>query len=466
MAGLSKHKSDKISILDPGCGTAILSCSLIEKLVLNKNIKEIELTLYEIDNKVLERTKHVASILSKWLESMNIKFNYSINVSDFIIENLDAFNSNSLFVSENVKQFDYIISNPPYFKIPKSDLRASIAKELVYGQPNIYSIFMGLSVKLLKNDGELIFITPRSFASGNYFKSFRKSFFNDVSISDIHIFGSRNRMFKDDSVLQENIILRATKSENTSIRITVSECDKGLQHPTEYNYPTKELIDLKSKDKVLFIPSNQIESDTIKIFREWHNTLNDFNIQVSTGPVVAFRCKDFLKNDGNINGANSPLFWLHNIKEMKLTYPLQKGSKPSLIENSKHSRRVLLKNKNYIFLRRFSSKEDKSRLVCCPYFSNHFNTEMIGVENHINYIYRPNGDLLENEIWGISALYSSNLFDTYFRTFNGNTQVGAKELKEIKIPPLERVIDVGVKVKELPKKDLREIDKIIYEVLL
>lgn len=466
MANLAKPNSEKISILDPGCGTAILSCSLIEKLIMDYDIKEIDLTLYETDENVITQTKIVTDYLAKWLNRKKIKFTFEIKKLDFIIDNSDAFNSNSLFGIKNVKLFDYIISNPPYFKISKADDRASIAKELVYGQPNIYSLFMGLSAKLLKSKGELIFITPRSFAAGNYFKAFRQSFFNEVSLSDIHIFESRDKMFKNDNVLQENIILRATKTKNTSIRVTVSECDKGLMNPTEYFYLTEELIDLKSKDKVLFIPSNQNESDTIKIFRKWTNTLNDFNIQISTGPVVAFRCTDFLKNEGQVNGAIAPLVWLHNIKEMEFVYPLQKGNKPSLIENSEDSRKVLLKNKNYIFLRRFSSKDDKSRLVCCPYFADSIETEMVGVENHINYIHRPNGDLSINEIWGISALYSSSLFDTFFRTFNGNTQVGASELKQIKMPPIEDIIVIGNKVKKSQNHNKQEIDKIINEVLL
>jgi len=466
MANLAKPNLDKISILDPGCGTAILSCSLIEKLVSESEIKEIDLTLYETDKNVVAQTKLVAEYLAKWLNSKKIRFNYAINELDFVLDNSDAFNSNSLFRTANVKQFDYIISNPPYFKISKADKKASVAKELVYGQPNIYSIFMGLSAKLLKSHGELIFITPRSFAAGNYFKAFRQSFFNEVSISDIHIFESRNKMFKNDNVLQENIILRATKFKNSYIKVTVSKCDKDLLNPTEYLYSTEELLDLKSKDKVLFIPSNQKEFDAIKIFRKWNNTLNDFNIQISTGPVVAFRCTEFLKDEGQINGATAPLIWLHNVKEMEFVYPLQKGNKPSLIENNVNSRKVLLKNKNYIFLRRFSSKDDKSRLVCCPYFSKSIATEMIGVENHINYIHRPNGDLSDNEIWGIAALYSSSLFDTFFRTFNGNTQVGASELKQIKMPPLEKIKVIGNKVKLLQNHNKQEIDKTINEILI
>lgn len=466
MGNLASPKSNKISVLDPGCGTGILTCSLIEKQIQKSDITEIELSLFETDENVLTVTQKVIDFLASWLAERNIQLKYQINRTDFIIENSKVFNVSTLFGFEKVNQYDYIISNPPYFKISKTDKRAIAAKELVYGQPNIYSLFMGVAAKLLKQDGELIFITPRSFAAGNYFKAFRQSFFNDVSISNIHIFESRNKMFKNDNVLQENIILRATKKTNSEIKITVSECDKGLNNPKEKVFKTNSLIDLKSKDKILFIPSNDNEISTIEIFKKWQNTLNDFNIQISTGPVVAFRCTEFLKAEGVINGSLSPLIWLHNIKEMEFVYPLQKGKKPCLIVNSEESRKVLLKNKNYILLRRFSSKDDKSRLVCCPFFSSNFETEMVGFENHLNYIHRPNGDLSENEIWGISALYNSSLFDTYFRTFNGNTQVGATELKQIKMPPLNDIVLIGSKIKEFNNPEKQAIDTIVNEVLL
>ncbi len=466
MGDLALPKTNRISILDPGCGTAILSCSLIEKLVSKSEIKEIDLTLYETDVDVLPKTMQVADFLKGWLQQKDINLNVVINQSDFVNANSSAFAANSLFDMNEVVKYDYIISNPPYFKISKDDLRAVIASELVYGQPNIYSIFMGLSAKLLKPQGELIFITPRSFAAGNYFKAFRNSFFNNVSISDIHIFESRNKMFKNDNVLQENIILRATKTFNQEIRITSSECDKGLNNPKVSFFKTEELIDLKSKDKILFIPSNTNEAETISVFKNWESSLNDYNIQISTGPVVAFRCTDFLKAEGCIDENLLPLLWLHNIKEMEFVYPQTKANKPSLIVNADDSRKVLLPNKNYVFIRRFSSKDDKSRLVCCPYFASSFNTAFIGVENHINYIHRPKGELTEEEIWGISALFSSTLFDTYFRTFNGNTQVGASELKQIKMPPLENIIAIGKAIKAIALPQKQDVDRIVNEVLL
>ena len=133
-------------------------------------------------------------------------------------------------------------------------------------------------------------------------------------------------MFKNDNVLQENIIVRATNNDNSEIKITVSKCEQGLNEPKISIYRAEDLIDLKSKDKILFIPSNPKEAATIDVFKKWKGSLNDYNIQISTGPVVAFRCKDFLKTEGSNNEQLAPLIWLHNIKEMEFVFPLDRKS--------------------------------------------------------------------------------------------------------------------------------------------
>ena len=69
--------------------------------------------------------------------------------------------------------------------------------------------------------------------------------------------------------------------------------------------------------------------------------------------------------------------------------------------------------------------------------------EWIGVENKVNYIYRPKGHLERNEVFGLAALLNSKLFDTYFRTFNGNINVSATELRDIPLPPLENIQEIG-----------------------
>jgi len=203
MAGLAKQTKDKLKILDPGCGTAILSSSLIEMLTKqNKNLKEVELVGYETDQDILPYTQMVLDYLGKWLQHHKIKFRATLNKKDFVLENKDCFQvSATLFSEPQNATYDIVISNPPYFKIPKEDKRAIVAKSIVWGQPNIYSIFMMVATKLLKEGGELIFITPRSFASGNYFRAFREAFFKEIEIEHIHLFGSRTDTFDRDSVL-------------------------------------------------------------------------------------------------------------------------------------------------------------------------------------------------------------------------------------------------------------------------
>ena len=72
-----------------------------------------------------------------------------------------------------------------------------------------------------------------------------------------------------------------------------------------------------------------------------------------------------------------------------------------------------------------------------------FKTEFVGLENHLNYLYRPKGDLDEDEAIGLAALLNCELLDTYFRISNGSTQVNATELREMPFPPLEVIVDIG-----------------------
>jgi adenine-specific DNA-methyltransferase len=468
MAGLTKLEKDKFKILDPGCGTAILSSSLIETLAKqNDNLKEIELVVYETDQDILPYTKAVLDYLGKWLEQHKIKFKETLNTNDFVLENKDCFQvSATLFSEPRNATYDIVISNPPYFKIAKDDKRATVAKSIVWGQPNIYSIFMMVATKLLKDGGELIFITPRSFASGNYFRAFREAFFQEIEVEQIHLFGSRTDTFDRDSVLQETLILKGKKQRQneqlSSILVTHSNGIKDIENFTEKTYKTDELIDLKSKEKIIHLPTNDTDDNVMKLFKSWEGNLHQYDIQISTGPVVSFRATQYLYEQYQ-NGTVFlvPLYQLINTSKMQFDWPITKRNKPQYIQLCEETKSLLLPNNNYVFLRRFSAKDDKSRLVATPYFNDITQAEYIGVENHLNYIYRRKGHLERNEILGLAALLNSHLFDTYFRTFNGNINVSATELREMPLPPLEDIKQIGNQVILLKDFSQSKIDEII-----
>lgn len=471
MGKLCTYEKSNLKILDPGCGVLVLSCSLIENLIKNNPyIKTIELSTYETDTDLLPYTYKSIDFLKIWTNKNNVSFNCQLSTDDFILANKECFQaSTSLFDEPRNEIFDIVISNPPYFKISKEDKRAVIAKSIVYGQPNIYSIFLMAAAKLLKTDGELIFITPRSFSSGNYFRAFRDEFFKTIKLDTIHLFDSRRDAFNRDNILQETLIMKGTKTSvnklTSNVLLTHSCGIKDLAFPGKKEYRIEELIDFNSIEKILHLPTSETEDNIIKLFKSWKGSLHKYSFQISTGPVVSFRATKYLfeidQEDDNFKMV--PLYQLHNTSKMHFEWPIFKNHKPQYIQSCAESRTLLIPNKNYIFLRRFSAKDDKSRLVATPYFIDISQSELIGVENHLNYIYRPKGHLDRNEILGLSAILNSNIFDRYFRTFNGNINVSVTELREMPLPPLEDIKEIGNQI--IIKNDFSQeaVDEIVQD---
>jgi adenine-specific DNA-methyltransferase len=96
-----------------------------------------------------------------------------------------------------------------------------------------------------------------------------------------------------------------------------------------------------------------------------------------------------------------------------------------------------------VLLRRFSTKDDQRRLIAAPLLKEDLQFEWIGIENHLNYIFRPGYPLSADEAFGLAGILNSSLLDRYFRTCNGNTQVGAAEIRAIRLPPLEAIARLG-----------------------
>ncbi len=449
MASYSQFSGNSVRILDPGCGPVVLCCALIEYLISsNKNLNSIKLVAYETDSALIPIAEQSVNYLKKWTTNNGVKIKATLYTEDFVIHNADCLKELGDLFAKPIEPFDIVISNPPYFKISIDDKKAIAAKVVINGHPNIYAIFMAISAKLLKENGELIFITPRSYASGGYFKIFREYFFNLIELDNVHLFVSRKDTFSRDKVLQETVIIKGTRKKNfnpnSQVAISSSGGLKDLKESAIKSFPKKDIIDLNSNAKILYLPTTDFEETILDIFKNWSGNLSKYNIKISTGPVVAFRSWDYIReNFENGSVQLAPLFWLHNVKQMVLEWPIAKPPKGQYVSIEDKSKSILIPNKNYVLLRRFSSKDDKNRLVAAPYFCNFIKSDYIGVENKVNYIYRPDGHLERNEVVGLCVLLNSSLFDAYFRIFNGNVNVSATELREMSLPPLETIQEIG-----------------------
>lgn len=479
MSSFGKTDKEKIKILDPGCGIGILSIALAEALVTNcNNLKIIELVAFETDIQILPYSELCLEYLRLWLSKRNVDFTFFLCKNDFVLHNSFVLNNQV----NQVEEYDIVISNPPYFKLPKNDTRIKIAQSVIYGQSNIYSIFLIISAKLLKENGQMLLITPRSFCSGSYFRLFREIFFSLVDLKTIHLFNSRKAAFKKDNVLQENLIIEAIRkrtvvesqitlpflSNDNQLTISSSESVLDISKRKINKYDISNLINFDSYQKILHLPLNKTDQKIIKIFKNWTGSLKLYGLEISTGPVVDFRTVDWIRSSKSKRTV--PLFWLHNVDSMNLIWPRTKGhrGKPKgqhiIVDDVSISR--LVENRNCVLVRRFSTKDDNRRLIAAPYFKQFsIDKEFIGIENHLNYIYHKEKVLTTDVVLGLAAILNSKIFDLYFRTFNGNINVSATELRDFPLPDFNLIQAIGKRVeKNMEAKIEYNIDELVSEV--
>jgi len=440
MAELSDNTKEEISILDPGAGIGVLSAALIEHLENKGKIKKINLVCYETDKKVLPYLRLLLEQTKKELYN-KISFEYIVVEDDFVKSNTGLTVNLSNYNKSDEGLFDIITSNPPYFKLNKSDLQMAKLKDIISGQPNIYFLFMAVSAKLLNKGGEMIFITPRSFCSGLYYSKFRKWLIDKVNFENIHLFDSRKELFSSESVLQESIITKFTKRETDKIR--VSKTFNGDFSKIQTIDVSKKDVVYRSNGYVFFrIPSTEEE---LKVIRELDKLPYNFyklGVKISTGKVVAFRNKEYLQKSATKDSV--PLLWMHNIKNGRIEWPMTHKDKAIAIKDCKNTKWLFCEAGNYLVLRRFTTKEQKKRFVTACIFKEDFEKySYFALDNMVNYIHRPDNQLSKDQIKGIAKYLDLPIVDLYFRVLNGHTQVNANEVYALPFPSLEEVELLG-----------------------
>jgi len=444
-----------VRVLDPAAGSGTLLCAVVERLASAANrLQDVDLTAYETDHDLQSVLSNVLENLKRWAAKRRISVRARIEKRDFIAAHTEALTTTDhLFHSQKVQPFDLVIANPPYFKIPRFDSRARAATSVVHGQPNIYALFMAAGAALLREGGEFLFITPRSFTSGPYFRLFRETFFAGVRPTRVHVFTSRREAFGRDSVLQENIILKGVREQGWQSRdghlelcisssVGIADLDSAIRR----SLPLEDALGKPGTDRVLKLPILKDEDAAVRLVDSWSGSLHDYGMNISTGPVVPFRATEFLDEAGAPADSYAPLIWMNHVHAMRISFPIS-FRKPQYIRRSARERSLLLPNRNYVLLRRFSAKEEPRRLVASPWLKRFSSCPLLGVENHLNYIHRPGGELAEDEAVGLAALLNSELLDTYFRVSSGNTQVSATELRAMPLPPRDTILMIGRRAK-------------------
>jgi adenine-specific DNA-methyltransferase len=450
-------KAEELRILEPGSGAAVLTAALCE--ALPSSVKRIHIDTFEIHPGLADLCEQTLTFTAAWLQERGMQCSFTVHRKDFVLDKASCLRAELFGVREG---YDIAISNPPYFKLRKQDPRARAAAEIVHGQPNIYALFMAIMAGLLKEKGTMVTITPRSFAAGDYFRRFRQALFSTVIPQAVHLFGSRRDAFRTDEVLQENVILcarRIAPTKGSAVTVSTSEGVAGIESRSQREVPLARVVDVGSRDVTLYIPRSTIDDDVLTLVGSWKETLHSLGLEVSTGPVVAFRATDVLRGE---QGADTvPLLWLQHVTKMNIEWPAPTSKRQHIVA-SEASRALLLPNRTYVVLRRFSAKEEARRLVAAPLLQGVLPGEVVGLENHLNYIYRPRRTMSTDEAQGIATLLNSALADRYFRISNGNTQVSAAELRQLPMPSREVIETIG---RAMNGHDITGLDRIVDAAL-
>jgi predicted RNA methylase len=423
MAGLlSFAPSSKPHILDAGAGKGALTCAALDKAVLATS--SISVTAFEIDPGML---KPLRTALARFeLEDA------SVHSGDYI----------SLSSQKPAQQrFTHAILNPPYKKISSQSAHRKMLRSVGIEATNLYSAFVALALRELRDKGELVAIIPRSFCNGPYFKPFRELLLDLAAIKQLHLFKSRSEAFKEDSVLQENIIIHVQRGVAQGDVLVSTSNDGTFADIVETTHPFSNIVNPADLDRFINIPTEG-ENSSSEGASLAPATLEEVGVSLSTGPVVGFRLKAHLRDSWDADSV--PLIYPSHLKNSRAHWPLTDGKKPNAIHRNEETHKWLYPNGYYCVVRRFSSKEERHRIVASVISPDTFpDAEYLGLDNKLNVFHQAKAGLSCEMAHGLCAYLNTDMVDEAFRLFSGHTQVNATDLRRMHYPRAEKLEELG-----------------------
>lgn len=463
-----------VHLLDPGAGAGVLTTAVASRIAMLKSrgdlplLREVHLNAWELDKTFLPVLRQNLFASAEVLESEGVKVFVSVRNEDFI-ESMVISLSTDLFRADEAPRITHAILNPPYRKITSASRERRLLASVGIEVSNLYAAFVALSLRRMEDGGEMAAITPRSFCNGPYFRDFRRELLTNATFRNVHLFDSRSEAFGRDKVLQENVLFHLVAGPGAPSRY-VNLTTGRLKEAKPTKIPHGQFVSTSDPDSVIHLPSESDADEIRSFFEALPCRLTDLNIEISTGPVVDFRLRDSL-SDVRCQGS-VPLIYPHCVKVDGVLAPPRQSAdfadtrlakKAVAIRENDETRRWLLQVDRFVLIKRFSSKEEKRRLVSGVLEPIDFPDGLVGIENHVNFFHRRRAGLSEHFARGLSRFLNSTVADRYFRQFNGHTQVNATDLRAFRYPSQRALERIGAEI--LDDTCQSEIDGCMVRIL-
>ena len=250
-------------------------------------------------------------------------------------------------------------------------------------------------------------------------------------------------------MLQETIIIKVRKTHvnPARVKITSSKSNKDFDELTFLTVPYDLVV--SGEDFYVYLVTDDEEIAVLKQLHKFNKTLPEIGVKMKTGLTVDFRNRNILRDEEE-EGA-IPLFYSQHIKQGRVQFPIQKENEYVVTDQ----RGLMQDNKNYLFVKRFTAKEEPRRLQCGIYLAKNYpQYTKISTQNKINFIDGLLGEMSECLVYGLYVLFNSTLYDEYYRILNGSTQVNSTEINSMPVPDMESIQEMGRKL--MKSKDLSE----------
>jgi adenine-specific DNA-methyltransferase len=435
-------------LLDPGAGVGSLTAALVCRWLLETEIEEMEVVAYEVDGDLVAGLRETLDEAVELAARHGRTLRTQICEADFILEPPPRGESN------------LVLMNPPYRKLGTRSAESVALRddEDPIRVTNLYAAFLVRAVRALPAGGQLVAITPRSFANGPYFKDLRTELLDRASFDRIHVFTARDRVFKDADVLQENMIFSMLVGASPD-RVLLASSPDPSGEVVSRSCDHSQIVHPGDRARFIRLPLDEAAVDCAEEMLAMPATLADLGISVSTGRVVDFRVRAHLR--AAPAAETVPLVYPQNLGDGEVRWPVA-GRKPQALVSDAETSALTLPNEHYVLVKRFTSKEEPRRVVAAVSSPHSYPSQReVAFENHLN-VFHVGGRGLDPPLAkGLAAYLDSELVDDFVRQFNGHTQVNATDLREIRYPSARDLRAMGSE--ELTWDDLvaqRELEEL------
>lgn len=438
-------------LLDPGAGVGSLAAAVVARAIEQGLRCSVHITAFEIDSALAPHLERTLEECAAAAAGAGICVSYDRRGDNFI-------DYCTGWLLETPETFDACIANPPYRKVSTTAPERVACEAVGLRASNLYTQFLGLAVDRLVDDGQLSAIVPRSFANGPYHEPFRRWLLERCGLELLHVYESRGKVFADADVLQENVVLRAVRGDQSDT-VTLSTSAGNDDPRVTRIVSASEVVHPDDPHAFVRIPMDARDTRIAEQMADLPATLSELGVAVSTGRVVDFRARESLRQDPGDDTV--PLVYPGHLRDGRIAWPTPGSKKPNALHRSEATDALVLPSGTYVVVKRFSAKEEPRRVVAAVAGPDDLPGDEVGFENHLNVYHQRNQGIDPLLALGLAGYLNSRFVDDFVRAFSGHTQINATDLRQLRYPDVDDLARLGAEIDGRPWPCQAELDDLL-----